>query len=520
MDRATLYHLAMPPQAVAVAVEGLTKDFGPLRALERVSLWVERGEVRGIVGENGAGKSTLMNILAGLVEPTSGRVVIRGHEVQEFHPAAAARLGVAMIHQELNLIDELSVADNIYLGRERAVGGFVSARRTRADAARLLNAIAFPVEPRVKVRDLSIAQKQLVEIARALSCDASVLIMDEPTAVLSDREARALFGIIGELKRAGVTVLYISHLLPEVGAACDRVTVLRDGRVVKTIEQADATPTELARLMVGRELTDQYPAPAARAGSADGPPALEVRGVSVPGAVRAASFSVAPGEVLGFAGLIGSGRTELAESIAGLRARSAGEVRLNGTIVAPRSPRHAARLGLAYVSEDRRGRGLVMGMGIVENTTLVSLARYRRRRIPLIDRRAEEAATRAHVDRLAIRAGERLRAGVGTLSGGNQQKIALARWLEVAPRVLILDEPTRGVDVGGKREIYALIRRLADDGLACVFISSELPELLGLCDRIAVMRAGTVAGILPRERFSEVDVMRLAAGVMDGAYAA
>lgn len=510
----------MPPQVVAVAVEELTKDFGTVRALERVSMWVERGEVRGIVGENGAGKSTLMNILAGLVEPTAGRVVVRGHEVREFHPSAAARLGVAMIHQELNLVDELSVADNIFLGRERAVGGFVSARRTRAGAARLLNALEFPLNPRIKARDLSIAQKQLVEIARALSCDASVLIMDEPTAVLSDREARALFGIFRELKRGGVTVLYISHLLAEVGDVCDRVTVLRDGRVVKTIEQTDASPRELARLMVGRELTDQFPAPATLTVSSREPPVLEVRGLSVPGAVREASFTVAAGEVLGFAGLIGSGRTELAEAIVGLRRRGAGEVRLNGAVVAPRSPRHAARLGLAYVSEDRRGRGLILGMGIVENTTLVSLARYRCRRLPLIDRRAEEAATRAHIDRLAIRAGDRLRAGVGTLSGGNQQKIALAKWLEIAPRVLILDEPTRGVDVGAKREIYALIRRLADNGLACVFISSELPELLGLCDRIAVMRAGTIAGILPRDEYSEENVMHLAAGVMDGASAA
>ncbi|MFM9996602.1 MAG: sugar ABC transporter ATP-binding protein [Phycisphaerales bacterium] len=510
----------MPPEAVCVTVEGLTRDFGAVRALDRVSLWIERGEVRGIVGENGAGKSTLMKVLAGLVPPTAGRVVIRGHAVRTFHPSHATKLGVAMIHQELNLIDELSVADNIFLGRERTVGrtalsgaGFVSPSRTRAEASRLLKVFGFHLDPRAKVRDLSIAQKQLVEIAKALACDASVLIMDEPTAVLSEAESRALFGIIRALKGGGTAVLYISHRLAEVVALCDRVTIMRDGRVVETIESENATEAKLARLMVGRELTEQFPPHDPPDAATDSPPTLDVRGLAVPGFVHDATFAVRPGEVLGFAGLIGAGRTEMAEALVGLRPRTAGTIQLNGRPIAPSSPRHAANLGLAYLSEDRRGRGLVMGMGVVENTTLVSLARYRRGRTPIIHRRAEEVATRGHVERLAIKAGRRLRGAVDTLSGGNQQKVVLAKWLEIGPNVLILDEPTRGVDVGAKREVYGLIRALAAKRKACMFISSELPELLGLCDRIAVMRGGRVAGILTRDEFSEERVMHLAAGV-------
>lgn len=492
-----------------LVVQSIAKRFGAVRALADVSLSLVAGQVHCIIGENGAGKSTLMKILSGVERPDGGTIVYRGQAVAFKSPAEAQRAGVAMIHQELNLVDELSVAANIFLGRERRKFGLVDTRWMNARAGELLESLNCPIDPSLRVRELSIAQKQMVEIAKAVSIDASVLIMDEPTAVLTRREVTALFQLIERLKSKGVAIIYISHILSEVLAVGDRVTVMRDGRTVETLSREKAQQIGehgLASLMVGRPMGDHFP-PRNRAA---GRLAFEVRNLSVPGKVRNATFAIQAGEVLGFAGLIGAGRTELAEAIVGLRRREGGEILVEGTPVIARTPRQAGKAGIAYLSEDRKGAGLTLGMGIAENTTMVSLKRYCH---PFISRREEDAATRHHVNQLHIKIG-RVRDPVETLSGGNQQKVALAKWLEIAPKVLIIDEPTRGVDVGAKEQIYALIRTLTAQGMACMLISSELNEVIGLSNRIAVMRAGRIVATMDAGTATEEKIMYHAAGVV------
>jgi ribose transport system ATP-binding protein len=518
--------------AELLVVQNITRQFGAVRALDGVSLTLAAGQVHCVIGENGAGKSTLMKILAGIERPDGGRLLFGGKEVALRSVAEAQKLGVTMIHQELNLIDELTVAENIFLGRERHRLGFINHRWARTRAAAVLESLNCEIDPDAKVRDLSIASKQMVEIAKAVgevesgelrvaseskplselgtlhSALGTVLIMDEPTAVLTRREVDALFGLINRLKSQGVAIVYISHILPEVLAIGDRVTVMRDGRVVQSLGREEALAAGeqgLASLMVGRPMGDHFPP----RGRPEPRVVIEVRGLSVPGKVHDASFAIRAGEVLGFAGLIGAGRTELAEAIVGLRKRSAGQVVVNDRPINPDGPRQAARVGVAYVSEDRKSAGLTLGMGVVENTTMVSLKRYCH---PFISRWQEEAATREKVQTLRIKIG-RPRDDVATLSGGNQQKVALAKWLEVAPKVLIIDEPTRGVDVGAKEQIYALIRALTAGGMACMLISSELNEVIGLSDRIVVMRGGRLVATMDATDATEQKIMFHAAGV-------
>ena len=481
-------------------------QFPAVQALDGVSLSFEPGEVHGVVGENGAGKSTLMKILSGVQEPTGGHVLVEGVPVRLHGVRHALSLGIAMIHQELDVIDDLTVAENVFLGSEPRRFILVDRKTMRARTQALLDRVGAGFSPNTLVGDLSIAGKQLVEIAKALSHDAKVLIMDEPTAVLTERETESLFRVIDELRGQGVTVIYISHRLAEVERLCDRVTVLRDGRLVETVSKGSFSQADLARMMVGRDLGDFYPPKRA---TEPGNVVLEARGVVAQPFVKSADLAVRAGEIVGLAGLVGSGRTELAEAIVGARAMDRGTVLIEGIERHIGSVKAANSLGLAYVSEDRKGKGLVLGMDVVENTTLVNLRSYCR---PLVSRRAEGAAAEVWKQDLDVRAGD-MRADVLFLSGGNQQKIAVAKWLETKPRVLILDEPTRGVDVGAKREIYALIQRLADEGLACVVISSELPEIVGVCERVVVMREGRIAGELSGPAITEESVMLLAAGV-------
>ena len=497
----------MPPPSL-LAVHDLRKDFGAVRALDGVSLAFPRGRTVGVVGENGAGKSTLMKILAGVVRPTSGRVVLDGQDARWHAPRDATNAGVVMIHQELNLVDELSVADNLFLGREaRRIGPLVHRRRMHAEALALLSSLKCPVDPRAKVKRLSIAHKQMVEIARALSMRSRVLIMDEPTAVLTAHETAVLFDAIRRLKSQGVTILYISHILQEVRAICDEIVVMRDGRVVARTHPGESTEADLANLMVGRKLSDMFP-PRSPVTAEDA--ALRVQNLTAPGCATDVSFEVRHGEVFGFAGLVGSGRTETAEAVVGLRRRTGGSVEALGRRVFIGSPRDALREGVVYLSEDRKERGLILDMNVTHNVTLATLRKYCRAKITR--RSQEKAATRAYVASLAIRVA-RPDKPVARLSGGNQQKVALAKWLDAEPRVLILDEPTRGVDVGAKREIYGLIKALADAGKAIVVISSEMTELLGLCHRIAVMRGGRIAGVLDGPSATEQSIMHLAAGI-------
>jgi ribose transport system ATP-binding protein len=492
----------VPP---AVSVRGLFKQYGSVRALDGVDLELLPGEVHGIVGENGAGKSTLMKILAGVQQPTTGQLLVRGTPVQFQSVQDALQLGIVMIHQELNLVDELSVADNIFLGREPVRFGLIDRGRCASEASALLHRIGHDLDPSRLVYTLSIADKQMVEIAKALSYQASVLIMDEPTATLTERDALALLALIGQLRSNGVTIVFISHILPQVLQVSDRITVLRDGKVVTTLDNDQVKQTaerELASLMVGRPMAEYFPPRKPHGESV----VLSVENLSVPQLAYNIHFEVRQGEIFGLAGLIGAGRTETAEAIVGLRRRSSGTFRLDGKPITIDSPVDAARLGIAYLPEDRKDAGLTLGMDVIDNTTMVSMARYGR---VLIDRRGQEKATQAHASRLHIRAGS-LNDSVSTLSGGNQQKVLLAKWLEIAPRVLIVDEPTRGVDIGAKEEIYHLLHDLAAQGMTCIMISSEMNELLGLCHRIGVMRSGRLVTILDGPSATEDQIIHAA----------
>ena len=495
---------------LAVSLRSLVKTYPPAtRALADVSLDLRAGEIHGLVGENGAGKSTLSKILSGIERPTSGRISIGGRGVHLNHPIDAQNLGIVMIHQEMNLVDELSAADNVFLGRERRRFGLVDRRATERIAGDLLYSLHSHVSPRARVGTLSIAQQQAVEIAKALSYQARVLIMDEPTAVLTRHETEALFRVVRKLREGGVTIVYISHLLPEVLGLCDRVTVMRDGRIVATLDEERVkrtTERELAGLMVGRAMSEHFP----KRSPASDEVVLRVNNVSVPGRVRDVSFELRRGEILGFAGLIGAGRTELGEAIAGLRKRTSGDISINDRPTHIGSPPDAVRAGIAYLSEDRKGAGLTLGMGVAENVTLPTLRDFAT--MGFVRRRVETEATREHISNLRIKL-SRPRQPIDTLSGGNQQKVAIAKWLEARPKVLILDEPTRGVDVGAKEEIYQLIHRLAGEGLACMFISSELNEVLGMCHRIAVMRNGKLVETIDGSSASEQQLMQAAAGV-------
>ncbi|RYG23254.1 sugar ABC transporter ATP-binding protein [bacterium] len=486
-------------------IRNVMMEFPAVRALDGVSLSFAPGEVHGLVGENGAGKSTLMKILAGVQSPSSGEVELDGQVVHFGGVRDALRHGIAMIHQELNLVDELTVAENVFLGSEFRRGIVLDRDRMNAEAAELLRAVSASFPPTTRVRDLSIAGKQLVEVAKALAAHASILIMDEPTAVLSEPESEALFRLIADLKERGVTVIYISHRLAEVLRICDRITVLRDGALVRTF---DTSPTveDLAANMVGRPLQDVYPA---KSSQPEGAPLLEVQGLQVGDHVKEASFSVRKGEVLGIAGLVGAGRTELCEAIVGARPVTNGTIHIDGQPARIRHPKDALRYGLAYLSEDRKGLGLILDLSNIANVTLANLGAYAS---PILNKAKERESAERHRTELDIRARD-LDAPTLFLSGGNQQKVALAKWLDAKPKVLILDEPTRGVDVGAKREIYALIHRFAEAGMACIVVSSEMPEIIGLCHRTLVMREGRIVGELSETEMTEPSILHLAAGV-------
>lgn len=505
--------MSTPPNHVAsttgaaLAVEHLVVQFPAVRALDDVSLDFASGQVHGLVGENGAGKSTLMRVLAGLQTPTSGTVRVDGAPVRFTGPRDAMTHGIGMIHQELNLVDSLDVAANVFLGREVVRGGRLDRATMVAETRALLKRVGATFRPETLLGELPLAGQQLVEIAKALGLHARTLIFDEPTAVLSERETEVLFQLIRDLRTEGVTVLYISHRLIEIPLLCDTVSVLRDGRLVARESGPSATPESMARQMVGRDLGDLYPERQTPVPSTE--VALTVSDVRVDRTRPAVSFDVAPGEIVGLAGLVGAGRTELAESLAGLRPRT-GIVRRGAREVPASNPRAARDAGIAYLSEDRKGAGLHVELDTVENTVMANLNAYVKG--GRLDRGRMQAASASWVEQLGTRVGD-VRTPVRLLSGGNQQKVSLAKQLDGRPAVIVLDEPTRGVDVGAKREIYLLIQRLAHQGLGCVVISSELPELRGLCHRILVMREGELVANLPVEDATEEAVMAWAAGV-------
>ena len=484
---------------------GIAKAYAGVRALKGVSFDLRPAEVHALVGENGAGKSTLIKIITGAERPDAGTLRVAGRDVPHMDPATSHALGIAAIYQQPALFPHLTVAENVALALEG--GGLwrrVDWRRRRDAAAALLARVGSRIDPARTVDTLSMPEQQIVEIAKAIGANARIVVMDEPTAALTTREVEHLFLVIGRLRDAHVGVIYISHRLEEIYAVADRITVLRDGLTVDTRPAADVERGELIRLMVGREISAVFPKEAIELGG----PVLEVEGLaSAAAGIRDISLTVRRGEILGLAGLVGSGRTELARTLFGLTPADAGTIRLNGTAIRIGSPGDAIKAGIAYVPEDRRQHGVVLDMSIAANTSMASLAAVSRH--GLIDRGRERAAAQDYVDRLRIKSPSVL-ADVGTLSGGNQQKVALARWLSTNPAVIILDEPTQGVDVGSKAEIHALMQMLAARGLAILMISSELPEILGMSDRVAVMHRGTIRGVLDRRDATQSAVMALA----------
>ncbi|MFG1496052.1 sugar ABC transporter ATP-binding protein [Saccharospirillum sp. HFRX-1] len=487
-----------------IRLHGLGKRFGAVTVLRDISLDIHPGEVLGILGENGAGKSTLLKLISGVYQPTFGQLEIDGRRYDRLDPIRARQLGIAMIPQEFNLVPTLSVYENVYLGQELRRKGWLDHKQMRAETARVLASLDCDLDPRAPISALSVAEKQMVEVARVLVNDARLVILDEPTTVLTDREVEVLFNVVRALQKRGVAVLFISHKLKEVKNLCQRLLILRDGSPVELCDTADLDEEAMARKMVGRELSQVYP----DKGQPQNEVALSVTGLSVAGQVDEVSFELHRGEILGLSGLVGSGRTEIAEAIMGLRNRSAGDIRIDGSACDIRSPSDAHQQGLAYLSEDRQGRGLVMNFNLIENMTLLSLKRYVK---GLISHRRERERAEHYQQTFNIRAAS-LNSPVGQLSGGNQQKVYLAKLLDIEPKILLLDEPTRGIDVGTKREIYRLIRQLADEGRAILVISSELEEIIGLCDRVLVVREGRIAAELADEQINEEDIMLYAAG--------
>ena len=516
---------AMENRAVILGTRAVTVDYPGVRALDAVTLDFRAGEIHAIVGENGAGKSTLMKVISGAMRPTEGELELAGHSANFAQPSEAIAAGIAMVHQELNLVPTLTVEENIALGREPTgvLGIAVDHRAQRAQARELLALLGSACETGELVSSLSIGQAQCVEIAKCLARDARVLIFDEPTAVLGEQEAARLFVQLRRLRDEGRAVIFISHHLDEVVTIADRVSVLRDGQLVESfardqsgsLRDARGRSVDAGRLaaaMVGRELGSLFPNKGAAIG---GQPAIELIDFGARGISQGISLSVSSGEIVGIAGLVGSGRSETAQAIVGLRPQ-AGRILLAGSAVRFESAGAAMRAGLAYVSEDRKGSGLHLSLSSIANVTLPSLDAYTSRGGLHVDSNAERATTNRWIDTLGIRCA-RPDSPIALLSGGNQQKIALARWLETNPKVLIIDEPTRGVDVGAKAEIYQIIAQLARDGLACIVISSDLPELIGLAHRVVVMRGGRVVGGASREQLAlrncEERIMRIASGL-------
>jgi ribose transport system ATP-binding protein len=489
----------------------MSKQFAGVVALDRVDFHVAAGEIVGLVGENGAGKSTLMKILTGIHRADSGEIAIDDVPVVMHGPSDAARLGVAMIHQELEVIDTLDVAGNVFLGREPLWAGplrLLDRRRMEAYTARQLARIGAQMSPRTIVGQLSTAQQQFVAIARALSMNARLLVLDEPTASLGARDAVRLHAVLQELRSAGTAIVYISHRLREIEALADRAAVLRDGRNAGVLQRGEITRDRLVQLMVGRPIAYTH---AAATSSAGGPVRLPVLDVDRLRTTRypdvEVSLTINRGEVLGIAGLIGAGRSELAEAICGVGARVSGRVLLDGQPLAINSPRDAIGAGICLVPEDRRGHGIIAAMSVRENITLPALGSYAR--LGLVKRSAEASAAGDIATTLTVKAAS-IDVATAALSGGNQQKVVLGKWLALRPRVILFDEPTQGVDVGAKAEIHRLIRRLADEGAAVVIISSDLEEIVAESDRVAVMHEGRITGILDRASCTPESIMQLA----------
>lgn len=496
---------SQPHTPPIIQVSGLSKHFHGVPALRHVTLQLQPGEMHAIAGENGAGKSTLMKILSGVYPPDTGDIHIDGHKVNLRTPRDAQQHGIITIYQEFNLIPHLSISENIFLGFEPLKRGLLDWKKMHLLARDLMNRVGLHLDPSREVSTLGVGEQQMVEIAKALHHQARVVIMDEPTAALSLTETQELFRVVEQLKLQGITIVFISHHLEEIFEMADRVTVLRDGQSIQTLHVLDTTPQEVIRLMVGRNIDEQYP----RTPPQSGPERLRVDNLTRKDRkVRGVSLKVHAGEVLGIGGLMGAGRTELLRAIFGADP-SSHQIHIDGTPHSINSTRQAVRLGLGFLTEDRKRQGLLPTQTVRENLTLGVLSELGPG--PLIQPREEHRTVKHFIQKLGIKT-HGTEQHITSLSGGNQQKVLLSRWLALGPKILLLDEPTRGVDVGAKVEIYRLINHMAQQGMAILMVSSDLPELLGMSDRILVMHEGQVRGELTREQFSQEAVMQLAAG--------
>jgi len=489
-------------------VSGITKSFGVVSVLEGVDLKVKHGEIHALLGENGAGKSTLVKILSGVHQKDSGTVLLNGKEINPKNTHEGQVLGISVVYQELSLVNDLSVAENIYLHKLGASKFWMNWKKITKDAQELIDSLGFVIDASAKVRDLSIVQKQVVEIAKALSEDTKVLILDEPTTVFDPNDAKKLFENLIRLKKGGMSIIYISHHLEEIFKIADTITVLKDGIDTGSMATKDIDKDGVIRLMIGRELDDLFPA---RTSTISDDPIFEVKNLTgIDGFVKDVSFSVRAGEVLGVAGLGGSGRTEMAKLIFGADKKRSGTLILNGKVITTKTPVEAVKHEIGFVSEDRKEEGVFLPLSIRKNISITSFSPISSK-LGFINNEKEFNNVLGLIDKLNIKTPSS-EIDVKNLSGGNQQKVALAKWLSIDSKLIIIDEPTRGVDVGAKVEIYNLINEVAKKGVAVIVISSDMPEIMGIADRILVMHKGRIFGELPKDKFSEENILRYSIG--------
>ncbi|PFG11917.1 sugar ABC transporter ATP-binding protein [Bacillus sp. es.036] len=489
-----------------ISMRDIHKAFGANKVLEGVNIDIHDAEVHALMGENGAGKSTLMNILTGLHKKDHGTMVIDGKERVFDNPKEAEENGVAFIHQELNIWPELTVLENLFINKEPVTSfGLIHSKKMKAIANEQFKKLAISIPLQQEAGKCSVGEQQMIEIAKALMTDAKVIIMDEPTAALTEREIQTLFQVIRSLKKSGVSIVYISHRMEEIFTICDSITVMRDGKTVDTKAIPETNFDEVVRKMVGRELTDRFPERSPKPGET----MLEVKGLARKGVFENVNFSVRSGEIVGVSGLMGAGRTEVMRTIFGLDGKYTGDIFISGKKVVIKNPSHAVQLGLGFITEDRKEEGLVLDFSLKDNIALPSLYSFAPK--GLINEKSELDFVELLIKRLTIKT-ESAQTSAKNLSGGNQQKVVIAKWIGIGPKVLILDEPTRGVDVGAKREIYQLMNELTDRGVAIIMVSSELPEVLGMSDRILVFREGQLTGEVSKKEATQEKIMTLATG--------
>lgn len=490
-----------------IQMTGISKSFDGNQVLKDVEFTIKKGEIHALMGENGAGKSTLMKILTGIYTRDEGEITVKGQSVQFTSPKEAEQAGIAVIHQELNILPDLSVAENLFLGKEQTYGksSILNDRKMNKQATKILAELGLDVNVKKRAGDLSVGKQQIIEIAKALSSSAEVIIMDEPTAALTDREITTLFETIKALQATGVSFVYISHRMEEIFAICDRITILRDGHYVGMKEIKETSFDEIVRMMVGRELGERFPARNHKIGDVK----LQVKQLARDGFFKDVSFELRKGEVLGISGLMGAGRTEVVQALFGYRKLNQGEIYLDGQKVQITNPLKAKKLGFGYVTEDRKSEGLVVEFSVRDNVSLTNFEKISKKGV--IQTQKEMKLYDQMVKRLSIRTSGPQQL-VKSLSGGNQQKVVIAKWLGIEPDVLILDEPTRGVDIGAKKEIYSIINQLAERGVAIIMISSELPEIIGMADRVLVMHEGRMTAILEKEDMTQERIMHFATG--------